>query len=166
MNQQCHFVDCAVNKNASNPLPNCSIKRTCGISCILLWLSHLDECTRCVCHIINEDCTNLHCHKVYETWKLKGEIIEYLRENKLPVEGCTFHQVLGRLKTILQLDFEHLRYEPLSDTKENVQHSTRLVFSLLQILKRYNYKMREYGNSMDGVDLSGVLDYICDQLQK
>lgn len=158
-----HIGDC---ESALKTVPKCSQDQKCGISCLALWLDHLDRCSSCVDHIVTWPlCGNNVCLRVARCWHLKGDVIEHLEREKLTLNGGVFQEDLKNLKVLLALDFEGMSYT--ANEESYTAKRTASVFRLLKYLKDFRrFLQTDAEHKIDGVDLSSLLDSILSGLSK
>lgn len=161
-----------------NQIPACSNSEQCGVSCILLWMNHLDECSRCVHHLIDMAdqhelvrCNEMHCKKVYACWQFKGDLVECCYKHKLRPGGYVFQRVAKHLELLLLLDFESICYNRPSDSDDEdsitlAARVTTIVFDFLALFASLRQKLTECNvTNIHSDDLVGLLQTIVQQLE-
>lgn len=170
---------------AADSIPPCANSQHCSLSCVSLFVDHLEKCTRCVQHLCGDDaemhtttaCNNNHCQKVVNCWKLKGEITECCFKHKLKLNGYVFEQIARQLEVLFKLNFENITYnQPVSQfgniranasvemiNNDYVIKNTAMLFDFLQIFKTFKVSMAVCDMALDSSDLGGILQTIIQQ---
>lgn len=167
-----HIVSCPT---AATAVPVCANGHHCNLSCVSLYVAHLEKCTRCVEHLCgleeqgtNNACENVHCRKVFNCWQLKGDLNECCYRNKLKIDGYVFQGIARQLEVLLHTDFENLVYRTVTTARDEQKtdeqrkkdaycaKNTAILFDYLAIFKTFKQKMAACGMYLDGVDLVGI----------
>ena len=180
-----HISSCP---DAANTIPKCANGHHCNLSCISLYVAHLEKCTRCVEHLClmeeqyeqqqqqrgaeENTCQNVHCRKVFNCWQLKGDLNECCYRNKLKIDGYVFQGIARQLEVLLKTDFENLVYRnapTANDARKTEEQrkrdaycvkNTARLFDYLNIFKTFKQKMAACDMYLDGVDLVGIFQSI------
>lgn len=171
-----HISSCP---DAAKTVPDCANGHHCNLSCLSLYVAHLEKCTRCVEHLCGltdghrdaetkSACQNVHCRKVFNCWQLKGDLNECCYRNKLKIDGYVFQGIARQLEVLLQIDFENLAYSITSSAKDDrktdeqrkkdayCSKNTVVLFDFLNIFKTFKQNMADCEMYLDGVDLVGI----------
>lgn len=168
---------------AANEIPACPNAEQCSLSCVSLYVDHLEKCTRCVHHLCGNDmeihttsaCNNVHCQKIVNFWKLKGDIIDCCYKHKLKPHSYNFEQIFRQLEVLFKLDFENITYQPThnrysnnnnadADNNEYTSKNTIVLFDFLGLFQTFKANMAACQMRIDGGDLCGILQTISQQL--
>lgn len=170
----------------ADDIPSCANAQQCSLSCVSLYVDHLEKCTRCVQHLCGNDleihttsaCNNVHCQKIVNCWKLKGDIIDCCYKHKLKSHGYVFEQIFKQLETMFKLDFENITYNPPPNRFGNIRadasieigsndyvaKNTAVLFDFLELFQKFKINMAACQMRLDSGDLSGILQTITHQL--
>ena len=180
MSTELHLCACPDSLN----LPQCSSRETCNLSCLLLYVHHLEKCTRCVQHLVGENetgCTSdNHCKRVNYCWNLRGDFSECLFRSKMKVKTFTFDRLVQQLQMLFHLDFANISYEkkglqikrsdvieelPQTPNKSELR-STEILFCFIDLFRHFKRNMESCGMFIDSGDLCGVLQMIVQQMEE
>ena len=176
MNEHTHVSACPDAKD----LPPCASQDNCTLSCLIMYVHHLEKCTRCVLHLVDEEngCDSNHCKRVKYYWQLRGDFIDCLYHSKTKVDTFTFERIVKQLQMFFDLDFTNIHYQKngvhikRSDLIEKVStpnrasvQSTDILFSFLDIFRKFKTNLESCGMTIESGDLCGTLQTMVQQLE-
>lgn len=155
-----HIVNCADARRTINPCGFSSIPHDCCLSCIVPWLTHLKECENCLSHITQiHSCRSQHCSWVAELWSLRSRLIELIFMHKVSVDGANMTEVRTFLPLLFNLDYMGIKYHR-SESCKLPNTKTELTFAVFNELLETQYVMGLDGMTLNGRDLSYLLNYL------
>ncbi len=141
-------------------LPSCSMGdpslQSCSLSCLTLWLGHLKGCEECVTHLTRWPlCGSDHCLRVHQCWNLRTSLLEYIKSQKLTLDGCVLKQDIANLETLLQMDYLGMSYSE-TDPQSYLTRRTTGVFHLLKMVSELGGILQALDMHIEGVDLISI----------
>jgi len=180
MNGALHVSECPEAKD----FPSCAQQGGCSLSCLLLNITHLEKCTRCVQHLVGNDdqergCLQNHCLRIYYCWQLRGDFIDCLYKCKVKVGTYSFEKIVKQLQTLFDLDFNNIVYQKkgaqikrseiveitTTPTKSTI-HSTETLFCFVDIFRTFKTNLELCNMTIDSGDLCGILQTMIHQMEE